>query len=872
MKNSEILSAGLTHGLLKTSTKLRKPSLDTATVARPRLEDTLEQVHAGAVLLLQAPAGYGKSTLIHYWAQRTGITTVWYSLDASDNDPSTFIHYLAQGLTQAMELTLAEGSGSDEQQWLIQLLNVLPEEHEPVLLVLDDYHHIDHPQVNKLVQFLFQHLPSYITVALLTRTLPPLGIPELRAKGRLVELQFSDLAFDADETGAFLAEYLGYEVSREQVERLTRRTEGWASAIKLATLAGKTSHLLDAFIEQIPQGHHHIVEYLAEEVIDPLADNLKQFLYRTCILATFDNDLANQVTGNGDAAACTAQLITLGLFIDVTGFNEQGSQYRYHSLFANCLQHLLEQRHPGEIRLLHQRASKAWLQREQPSKTAEHALQAQDEGLITAILLRYGRQLYRDGQLSTLRSCLDQLSHDAICRQPLLILLQAWVAQGQHRFEEAETWLTNAESVLKPIYSEDEWRSLQGEFGAVRAQIAMNLGHTDQAVVFANQALELQPAHMRTSRTTALSVLGEVAFVNGQLDNALEQMQYTEQVARSHAASRPVIWCICQQAEIAMAKGQLQKAYNLQQKALNYSQEHQLPPSNLMEFVYRIRGQILWEWHQLEDAEKCALKGLETLEGHSERWRMQSYTILAKVALAEGKQHLCADYIKQIQKLLASWDFHMDWVSNAYATLISYWEEVRDLDTMNHWLSITPEVTEPTNHFTQCNLRNRARVLIALERYDEAETLLVNSNNVAQQLGLVLDQTRNHIFLAHLRWQQDQRDDALTHLSQALTLANTSGILSSFLRIGKPLIVMLKALQRERGLNGLEDQRAERLIRLSQQHKSFSKAIRITLDEAIIQDIINRPDVPELIRISPLTRREWQVLSLIHAGMSNEQI
>ena len=858
--------------LLKASTRLRQPRLSESVIGRARYEELLDNLTTDQLLLLQAPAGYGKSTLINHWCQSHKHPVLWYSLDDNDNCDTTFIHYVDQGMRNILELPEAPSAEPNPQQQLIALLNALPEQHEKIIMVLDDYHHIDSPGIHALVRFLCQHQPDYLQIVVISRTIPQIGIPELRAKGRLQALYSEDLAFDADETVSFLASHLQFEASREQCERLNRRTEGWASALKLACQAGQTFTQLDDFIEQLQTGHHHIIDYLAEEVVEPLSEPLKDFLYQTSILDTFDIELAVQVTQQPDAAAQVSELTAQGLFIETLERNEYGSVYRYHRLLANCLQQLLVQRKPNDIHPLHQRASNAWLKREKPSLAAQHALKARDENLIRAILLRYGRQLYRDSQLRTLHRCLQQLNQDSISRQPLLTLLSAWVAQGQHRFEAAEEWLTKAEKELQPIYGKEEWRSLQGEFFAVRAQIAMNLGNTDEAINFANYALEQQPEHMRTSRTTALSVLGEVDFVRGNLDNALQQMEETEQIARSHNASRLVLWTISQQSEIAMARGLLQKSYNLQQKAISYAEENHLPPSTMMEFIYRIRGQILWEWHQLEEAEKSALKGLEVLEGHGERWRLQCYTLLAKVALAQSKQHLCADYIKRIQQMLASWDYHDDWVANAHATLISYWEEVRDLDTMNHWLSIAPERPEATNHFSQCTQRNRARVLIALERYDEAENVLLTNSDYAQKLGLTLDQSRNHIYLSHLYWQQEKREDALHQLHQALQLATNSGLLGSFLRIGKPLIVMLKALQREETLDELTSQRAERLINLSHQRRNFSKAIRITLDEAIIQDIINRPDIPELIRTSPLTRREWQVLSLIHAGLSNEQI
>ena len=189
-------------------------------------------------------------------------------------------------------------------------------------------------------------------------------------------------------------------------------------------------------------------------------------------------------------------------------------------------------------------------------------------------------------------------------------------------------------------------------------------------------------------------------------------------------------------------------------------------------------------------------------------------------------------------------------------------------------MTAAPEYTieNATNHFLQCNARNWARAYLSLEQPDKALPILEGLQTVAERVGLQTDLNRNHIALAQLHWLKDDRERALHHMHQALQLASTTGAVGSFLRLGKVLIVILKGLIADHALDGMELQRAERLIQLAQQQRDFSRAIRISLDEAIIQDIIDRPDVPELIRTSPLTRREWQILSLIHAGLSNDQI
>lgn len=856
------------RGLLRPTAKFQQPEFSWAMVQRPRLLDVLNAPRAGHVVLVQAPAGFGKSSLIAGWRHHASARTLWYSLDESDNHPEVFSHFLCAGLS----MHFAFDDSNRGENCLVNLLNHLPETGEEFVLVLDNLQAIEHPEVEKKLKFLLRYLPQYITLVLISRTTPRIGIAELRAKGLLLEFNAEDLVFQSTEAHEFLNNNLPFEPSAEQVELLNLRSEGWPTALKMATVLGQSPTALDTFSEQLVHGHPHIIDYLAEELVQTLPEHTRGFLCRTAILDCFDAPLANDVLQSTDASTHIADLIRLDLFTTRKNLTQTGYCYRYHRLFAGCLQQLLAQQYPQEVLNLHQRASHAWIQRGHADKAAQHAIKAHDPQLVVDILLKQGERLYHDSHLDILSRCFAQLPADMVYTHPMLTLLQAWVFQGQNKYDEALTLLGKAEACLRPRYSADEWNSLQSDFAAVRAQLAMNVGQADEAVRWAQLAQKHPPLIFPYSQTSAQSVLGELNFVNGKLPEALACMQETEVAARAQGASRIVLWTLCQQAEIAMARGFLQQAYNTLEKALTYSIEKNLPQTLSLDFIYRLRSQILCEWHQVEEAERCALKCLEILEGAHERWKLQAYTLLAKISLMQGKQNLCANYIRRMVKLLATWDYHLDWVANAEATLLIYWIEVHDQDSIHQWLNkpFTPPAV--SNHFGQCTVRNRARGLIAMDHFDEARDLMQMNIEQAVQCGLVLDQTRNHIVLAHLNWACEQRSEALTHLNDALTLSNTSGILGSFLRVGKPLINMVKALQSEMQLGEYENYRADRLIALSQQQRTFRRAIRITLDEAIIQDIINRPDVPELIRISPLTRREWQVLSLIQAGISNEQI
>src|SRR5690606_17775750 len=210
-----------------------------------------------------------------------------------------------------------------------------------------------------------------------------------------------------------------------------------------------------------------------------------------------------------------------------------------------------------------------------------------------------------------------------------------------------------------------------------------------------------------------------------------------------------------------------------------------------------------------------------------QRWRLQSHTLLAGVAYARGQQSACADYIGQMQTMLADDRYHIDWLANAHAVMLAYWDSSQDREAIRQWLLSAPPVSAGANHFAQLNARNHARAHVALGQLDSALPILRQLLTDAERHGLVMDRNRNHILLAQLHWLREERQRAREHLHRALALASGSGAIGSFQRVGKPIIGMLKCLLHERPLDEAEAQRATRLTQLAQQQRDFSRAIRI---------------------------------------------
>ncbi|SDH62432.1 LuxR family transcriptional regulator, maltose regulon positive regulatory protein [Pseudomonas benzenivorans] len=856
--------------------KLTAPALHAGLLARPRFDEWLQRLPQVRLAVLQAPSGFGKSVLASQWAAAFAGAVAWLNLDGNDNSPRQFGRYLLNALHRQLDggcpLSVARAEQGEEglDGLLTRALAELPASHSPLLLVLDEFEALHNREVIAALRFFLRNMPDWLTLLVCSRGLPDLGVAELRVKRQLLALDASLLAFEHDEVQSLLELGLPISINREQVERLNRRIGGWPCALQLAQQEVQTGRGMDLFLESLQLGHPYIRDYLREQVLAGLDPLTLEFLQATCLLERFSAALADRLTESCNGREMLEQLERSGLFIQpVDGLRQW---FAYHPLFASFLQNELSTHQPQRIAELHLRAAEALLEEKMPEEAARHAVLARDPQRVGQILQSHGRQFYRQGRLALLQRCLEVLPESAIAESPLFTLLQAWASQNQYQSDQVERWLQAGEAAQQGLHTPEQWQRIEADYKAVRAQVAICQGDQHKAMALAREALAFEPLTMRTSKVVAMSVLAEAHFVQGDLLKAQQQHEETVRRAQQINASHPVLWSLGQLSEIAIAQGHLQKAYNLQERALQYIEQEKLPVTPIMEFIHRVRGQVLLEWHHLDAVEQCALQGLEILDTVGDHWFLQCYVLLARVAHARGQQSVCADYIGKLQSLLASDDYHIDWQANAHAAMLNYWDSTQDKDSIQQWLSTAPPLKPGANHFAQGNARNHVRAYLALNQGERALPILRQLQADAERHHLVMDQNRNHILQAQLFWLREERQAALDHLHQALSLASSTGAIGSFLRIGKPLIAMLKGLQHERQLDELQSQRADRLIQLAQQQRDFGRAIRISLDEAVIQDIINRPDVPELIRHSPLTRREWQVLSLIHAGLSNEQI
>ncbi|WP_114765438.1 HTH-type transcriptional regulator MalT [Vibrio rhodolitus] len=851
--------------------KLSCPSYAITLLERTRLESMLEALPAQKLIFIRAPAGYGKTCLASQWLA-TKRHLGWYSIDSNDNDPHRFACYFIAALNNACHqacssaLKLAEQSGQTDILVLItEALKQIAKHKQACYLVLDDYHHIDHQAIHQALSYFIQRKPDNLSLVITSRSTPRLGIARLRVQGLVCELDQQSLAFSHEETQAFLTMRLEHEIDASSARKLYQEVEGWPSALELIAWQAiqpsqefTPNRSLDLTLNQ-----SHLCDYLLDEVFTHLEPEMQNFLLKCSILDKFNHTLASVVTGRSDAQNMIENLQRLGLFIQPV--ENQHNWYRFHRLFNQFLAHERHHYLADQETQLHCAAVQAWLGQGSAEQALRHAELAERPSLSVDILKQHGWELFNSGKLALLQHVLSQLDSHTVYQHATLCLLHAWIAHNQQRNEDVDLILLQADASNMTLN-----HSEQGEFNALKAQITIQKNQPERALELAELALSQMDGRAFHSRIVATSVIGEVNHVLGFLDRALPLMQQTEKLARQYQVPHQALWAMVQQSEILLAKGYLQAAFDVQESGFKLIDDQLMQHDPLQECLLRVRAQVLFSWNRLEEAQTCAQNAIKLLSDMPEKLHIHSYAMLCRIALCRGEEQKAGKYAAQIELLLASGFHHMDATSNAEMALLIYWQTKQETSAIKLWLENAAPLTNARNHFSQLHGRNIVRAQLVLGKFADAVSTINKLGIDAQHYHLLADQCRNAILATQLcLHQQNSSQQIHQQLQYALQLANQTSMMGDFLFGINSLTPILLHADFQSSLDDLTRYRVNQLIKsVNVSQRSQAKHF----DQGFIDQLIHHPQVPELVRNSPLTQREWQVLGLIYAGLTNEQI
>jgi LuxR family maltose regulon positive regulatory protein len=348
-------------------------------VRRPRITKLIaEGTRRHPLTVVTGPPGAGKTTALALWAAAEPRAVAWVCLDHVDNQPGLFWSSVVAALRRAdvaIPRALRDAAYREEgdSEFLRRLTAALAAQDAPVTLVLDDLHVMTEPGVLKGLEFVVRHAGSSLRLVVAARMDPLLPLHRYRLAGQLTDIRARDLALSVAEAALLLAQH-GSTPTAGTAESLTRRTGGWAAALRLAAMSLSSHPDPAQFVKEMVAGDSALIDYLVNEVLNLQPAEVREILLSTSILEHFNDDAAIQLTGDDHAARILTTLVRTNAFVQPTG----SGWYRYHELFAEMLRLKLRHDHPGRLTVLHQRAARWYQQNGMLTDAGRHAAQAGD--------------------------------------------------------------------------------------------------------------------------------------------------------------------------------------------------------------------------------------------------------------------------------------------------------------------------------------------------------------------------------------------------------------------------------------------------------------------------------------------------------------
>ena len=391
-----------------------------------------------------APAGYGKTTLLSQWAESSGQTVAWVSVDDRDNDPKILLTYVATALDAVEPVgrrvfdALASPVSSVPGSVLPRLAAALAARTSPVVLVLDDVHLLHNFECRAALSVLAGHVPAGSRLVLAGRVEPPLRVARLRAEGKITEIGPGDLSLTREEASALLCA-AELTLGEDDVAELHRRTEGWAAGLYLAALAIREGGLLGRVGGSLSGGDRFVTEYVESEFLARISEQQRVFLTRTAVLERISGPLCEAVLELPGSAATLAELARSNLLL--VALDRRGRWYRYHHLFRDMLLAELERTELGLIPVLRRRAAAWCVQNGLLEEALEYSMAARDVGLTARLVQKLWHPTYQQGRITTLQRWFRWLDRQGgIEGHPLAAVFASLTAGAIGRPDEAERW------------------------------------------------------------------------------------------------------------------------------------------------------------------------------------------------------------------------------------------------------------------------------------------------------------------------------------------------------------------------------------------------------------------------------------------------
>ena len=864
------------------ATKLYMPAPRPGLVPRPRLAEQLDEGLVRGLVLVCAPAGYGKTAALADWAGRTEHPAGWLSLDAADNDPARFWRHAVAALDRArpgigdrVAPLLGPPAPASFEGLVTALINELAAQPaaDGALLVLDDYHVIGSQPVHDSLGFLLEHRPAGLCVVLASRSDPPLGLARLRARGQLAEVRVAELRFTPGEAAALLqhvAAGFGLALPVAAAAALAERTEGWAAGLQLAGLSLRGQDDVAGFVAAFTGSHRYVLDYLAGEVLERQSGQVRTFLLETSVLERLSGPLCDAVTGRADSQALLEQVERAGLFL--VPLDEVRGWWRYHHLFADLLRARLQAEQPRRVAQLHRNAA-AWCQEHGlADEVIMHAVAAGEMTWAAGLVEQhFDEVLYLHGEGATIQRWISALPGELVRSRPRLLLAQSFLASYSGQLEAVEPLLDAAERA-SPGWADEPFeptvgraRSLLVNIPALialrRSFLAQLRGDAEATVAFASRAMAESGKDEWLLGLVARWNLAAGEWLRGRVAEA--EGVFAACIPGWRALGQPTLtaWVVYQLGQVQRAWGRLDAAVETFQRALHAATAPGRESAPTLGLVYVGLAEVAYQRNELDSALRNVTEGITLCRLFVYKAPLAAgLATLAWIRQATGDP---AGALEAIGEAEHAWRTTADLLNPFPAQRARLLLAQGDVAAAARWTHESGlRAGDEPRYPREPGYLVLARVLLAQQRAAEALALLdrLRAAAVAQdRVGSVIEAGALRA-LALAACGQDA--DAVNALADVLTLACPQGYVRVFADEGPPMARLLgRLVAAQRAGQAAAEVPFGYLARLQRAFGAGPPAPGSGRDTAAVPGIVD-----------PLTSRELEVLTMLAAGRSNQAI
>ena len=657
-------STSAPSGSLHASTRFRAPTYVRNVIERERLLDALGEGGGRALVVIHAPAGYGKTTLAVQWLRVLadgGAVPAWLGLHRDDNDPHWFLFHLLEAVRRAVPAAgdvlgdlrdLLEQNVEDTQTYALSVLLEQIGRHDGrLVLTFDDWHLIEDAQVHRALVHLLDFAPPNLSVVLTSRVRPRLPLSRLRVRGQLIEIDADTLRFDLAETRSFLVDLNGLRLEPEDIARVSVSTDGWVAALQLVSLSLRDCADPTDLIGGFSGRDHSIGEYLAENVLDALPGDILAFLLDTCVGDRLCGELADALSGRTDGQAMLEELERRDLFLRPLDAERQW--FRYHHLFADYLRRRFERDQRDRVAGLHRRAAQWFAAHDLVSEAVSHALAAGDVAMATDLVERHAMAQVEHSRMVSLLGLIGRLPAAAVSERPRLLMALAWANCLLQRSTAAELALEDLRRVLPPA---PEQQDMHSEADVVQACIDIYGDRIDRAEGLVALSLQRRDVYRPWVVAVAANIQSFCDIHSMRFEAALARQRWAARIHQRTVGPFAAVYGRCFAGIAAFAQLDLPAAQGHLAGAVELARTSAGRRSHAAQLASALLGELLYELGEIDQAERLLEESRELgAESGVVDFMIASYAVLARIRANRGAAvdaaELLAEGVKVAERL-----------------------------------------------------------------------------------------------------------------------------------------------------------------------------------------------------------------------------